>query len=211
MIYSPNCHHLIWRISFFHRLKEAQENIKKITAEKKVETKKINANSLVRADLSAAEKWSLLKSRQWIFLCFLPTEGEAPAEGSQRVFQLSQRKQQKKRAVELEKRAGIRPPFCYLPPQLPLCHISATSRSPGNPRRTPTSPTLHSPPSQRALSVCWTDKRLGLQWGCMADTAEMMRVLKAKGWSCSSSPAWPLSAQLVKGLKGVSGIHNSAG
>lgn len=28
------------------RLKEAQENIKKITAEKRVETKKINANSL---------------------------------------------------------------------------------------------------------------------------------------------------------------------
>lgn len=37
-------------IFFFHRLKEAQENIKKITAEKRVETKKINANSLVRTD-----------------------------------------------------------------------------------------------------------------------------------------------------------------
>lgn len=38
------------------RLKEAQENIKKITAEKRVETKKINANSLVRTDLRTAEK-----------------------------------------------------------------------------------------------------------------------------------------------------------
>lgn len=36
---------------FLHRLKEAQENIKKITADKRVETKKINANSLVRTDL----------------------------------------------------------------------------------------------------------------------------------------------------------------
>lgn len=36
---------------FFGRMKEAQENIKKITAEKRVETKKINANSLVRANL----------------------------------------------------------------------------------------------------------------------------------------------------------------
>lgn len=32
----------------FFRLKEAQLNVKKITAEKKVETKKVNANSLVR-------------------------------------------------------------------------------------------------------------------------------------------------------------------
>lgn len=46
---------------FFHRLKEAQENIKKITAEKRVETKKINANSLVRTDLHTAEKWNFLK------------------------------------------------------------------------------------------------------------------------------------------------------
>ncbi|KAI5102176.1 formin, partial [Silurus meridionalis] len=30
----------------FFRLKEAQQNVKKITAEKKVETKKVNANSL---------------------------------------------------------------------------------------------------------------------------------------------------------------------
>lgn len=47
---------------FFHRLKEAQENIKKITAEKRVETKKINANSLVRTDLYAAEKWNFRKA-----------------------------------------------------------------------------------------------------------------------------------------------------
>lgn len=33
------------------RLKEAQENMKKITAENRVETKKINANSLVRTGL----------------------------------------------------------------------------------------------------------------------------------------------------------------
>ena len=36
------------------RLKEAQENIKKITADKRVETKKINANSLVRCSLQSA-------------------------------------------------------------------------------------------------------------------------------------------------------------
>lgn len=42
---------------FLHRMKEAQENIKKITAEKRVETKKINANSLVRTDLHTAENW----------------------------------------------------------------------------------------------------------------------------------------------------------
>lgn len=33
---------------FHFRLKEAQQTVQKITAEKKVETKKINANSLVR-------------------------------------------------------------------------------------------------------------------------------------------------------------------
>lgn len=47
---------------FFPRLKEAQENIKKITADKRVETKKINANSLVRTDLYTAEKWNFLKA-----------------------------------------------------------------------------------------------------------------------------------------------------
>lgn len=46
----------------FHRLKEAQENIKKITAEKRVETKKINANSLVRADLYSETKWNFPKA-----------------------------------------------------------------------------------------------------------------------------------------------------
>lgn len=40
---SVKCH--LWGI--YGRLKEAQENIKKITADKRVETKKINANSLV--------------------------------------------------------------------------------------------------------------------------------------------------------------------
>ena len=39
----------MWGFFLVLRLKEAQENIKKITAEKRVETKKINANSLVRA------------------------------------------------------------------------------------------------------------------------------------------------------------------
>lgn len=34
----------------FCRLKEAQLSVKKITAEKKVETRKINPNSLVRQD-----------------------------------------------------------------------------------------------------------------------------------------------------------------
>lgn len=52
----------MWGFFFFHRLKEAQENIKKITAEKRVETKKINANSLVGTDLYAAEKWNFLKA-----------------------------------------------------------------------------------------------------------------------------------------------------
>lgn len=46
----------------FHRLKEAQENIKKITAEKRVETKKVNANSLVRADLYSETKWNFPKA-----------------------------------------------------------------------------------------------------------------------------------------------------
>ncbi|KAI3367812.1 hypothetical protein L3Q82_026649 [Scortum barcoo] len=39
------------------RLKDAQENIKKITAEKRVETKKINANSLVRSGPHTAESF----------------------------------------------------------------------------------------------------------------------------------------------------------
>lgn len=36
-------------ITTFFRIKEAQQNVQKITAEKKVETKKVNANSLVSA------------------------------------------------------------------------------------------------------------------------------------------------------------------
>lgn len=51
---------------FFHRLKEAQENIKKITAEKRVETKKINANSLVRTDIHTAAKWNFLKAAVFV-------------------------------------------------------------------------------------------------------------------------------------------------
>jgi len=46
----------LWVFFLFYRLKEAQENIKKITAEKRVETKKINANSLVRNDIYSAKK-----------------------------------------------------------------------------------------------------------------------------------------------------------
>uniref|UniRef100_A0A3B5KN78 Formin 1 n=1 Tax=Takifugu rubripes TaxID=31033 RepID=A0A3B5KN78_TAKRU len=71
------------------RLKEAQENIKKITADKRVETKKINANSLVSSahqrltspagELPAAES----------LVVFSPTEREAATEGNWRLLQLS--------------------------------------------------------------------------------------------------------------------------
>lgn len=84
---------------FFQRLKEAQENIKKITAEKRVETKKINANSLVRSNIyspsvmefpkSCLTLASTLKSIRLIFM-LLPTEREVTAEGSQHAVQLKE-------------------------------------------------------------------------------------------------------------------------
>lgn len=37
--------------SSVYRLKEAQQSVKRITGEKKVETRKLNPNSLVRAGL----------------------------------------------------------------------------------------------------------------------------------------------------------------
>lgn len=73
------------------RLKEAQLSVRRITGEKKVETRKINPNSLVRHDsLREIFSWFLL-------LCgwkhtskhkhhFLSTERAAPAERSQLVF-----------------------------------------------------------------------------------------------------------------------------
>lgn len=64
--------HVDFFFFFPHRLKEAQENIKKITAEKRVETKKINANSLVRTDLRTAEKWNFLK----LALSYVCTENQ---------------------------------------------------------------------------------------------------------------------------------------
>lgn len=71
---------------FSHRLKEAQENIKKITAEKRVETKKINANSLVRRDLREAALSRVCAEIDPPPSFRLSTEREAAAEGSRRVF-----------------------------------------------------------------------------------------------------------------------------
>uniref|UniRef100_G3NRU9 Formin 1 n=1 Tax=Gasterosteus aculeatus aculeatus TaxID=481459 RepID=G3NRU9_GASAC len=68
------------------RLKEAQENIKKITAEKRVETKKINANSLVRRDLREAALSRVCAEIDPPPSFRLSTEREAAAEGSRRVF-----------------------------------------------------------------------------------------------------------------------------
>lgn len=73
------------------RLKEAQLSVRRITGEKKVETRKINPNSLVRND-------SLQEIFPWLFfVCgwkhtskhkhhFLSTERAAAAERSQLVF-----------------------------------------------------------------------------------------------------------------------------
>ena len=64
-----------------------------------METKKINANSLVRTDLQTAQRWNFLRAALTCVhdevhteycLWFLPTEREAAAEGGWRVFQLSE-------------------------------------------------------------------------------------------------------------------------
>uniref|UniRef100_A0A3B4WZW1 Formin 1 n=1 Tax=Seriola lalandi dorsalis TaxID=1841481 RepID=A0A3B4WZW1_SERLL len=70
------------------RLKEAQENIKKITAEKRVETKKINANSLVRTEFPESCCYFLVSAPKSVHFIFVPTERKAAAEGIQRVLQL---------------------------------------------------------------------------------------------------------------------------
>ncbi|TKS86520.1 Formin Limb deformity protein [Collichthys lucidus] len=148
-----------------YRLKEAQENIKKITAEKRVETKKINANSLVRADLRTAEKWNFLK----LALSYVCTEINTlnpfvvPANrkrGCGRRKPLSENDR-----VEEETRTG---------------GVAEDERSDQRPCRTHLSCFCHLL-QQQAKPPSVLHKKLGLQRGCMADTATVMRVLEAKG------------------------------
>lgn len=83
---SPLGFFFIFFFFFFDRLKEAQENIKKITADKRVETKQINANSLVSSRVRHAGPglWP-----QRLSLLSLSAEREAAAEGGRRLLQLS--------------------------------------------------------------------------------------------------------------------------
>lgn len=148
------------------RLKEAQENIKKITADKRVETKKINANSLVSGAHQRLTSPALELAAAESLVVFSPTEREAATEGIWRLLQLS------------------RPPsggrtWCKKARHLPQRQRPSRTVPSIEPRCfTPPHTLIHSSTPRTRGCVCST-----------ADTADMTSVSKAKGRSPSSSAA----------------------
>lgn len=159
-----------------------------------------------------------------ISLWFSPTEREAAAEGSQRAVQLSEMAEEEaKRWKTVAASSFLDFPPASAAASLPLCGLqiqtltSPTAISPRhwqcwNPPDSCSSPPLFAtPPSCQALSVCWTEKKLGLQarmhaWHSSNDRSlwGQRLIWFARHGATSERPACERS-------RGVSGIHNSAG
>ncbi|CAB1434136.1 unnamed protein product [Pleuronectes platessa] len=108
-----------------------------------------------------------------------------------------------------KKRAGLIPlqsATCLTntgPPSVPRTHNQNLT---GLPNSTPTAVISALLTPSAVPTHPHVERKTPAPGGCMADTAEVMRVLKAKGQPHSSSVACPLRARLVKGLSGSAGF-----